>query len=121
LLTGPALTFVGHWYYVGGAVGLLLGGLLTGILLRFVRELYDRNPGNAADTILYSFLFGIGFIEAAATPWFWMWTLPFVVLPVLGVIFISGQGAGKGTARNLAARRNNLPREGEHRLSRDSR
>ncbi len=83
LLMGPAFTFVGHWYYVGGPLGLILGGLLTGSLLRIIRNVYDRSSRSEGDIILLSTLIQIGFVEAAATPMSWIYTLPFTLLPLL--------------------------------------
>lgn len=82
LLMGPAFTFAGHWYYVGGAVGLALGGLLTGLLLRLIRNVYERAFPSDGDIILYTMLFPIGFGEAVATPLGWITSLPLSLLPV---------------------------------------
>lgn len=36
LLSGPAPGAVGKFYYIGGPIGVILGGLLTGIMMQFV-------------------------------------------------------------------------------------
>jgi hypothetical protein len=88
LLMGPAFTFAGHWYYVGGPLGLILGGIITGSLLRAVRHVYDRSHGSSeGDIILFASLIPIGFGEAAGTPWGWIFTIPLTLLPLL-VLFV---------------------------------
>ena len=83
LLMGPAFTFAGHWYYVGGPLALMAGGLFTGSLLRIIRNVYDRSEGSEGDLILYSILIPIGFGEAVATPLGWVYALPLTLLPIL--------------------------------------
>ncbi len=108
LLMGPAFCFVGHWYYVGGFVGLMIGGLTTGVLLRTIRSFHDLNPSNQGMIIIYPFLLSIGFAEAASTPWYWFYTLPFVLLPFLVVIYCARK-LPRHQARPLSARRRNTP------------
>ncbi len=108
LLMGPAFCFVGHWYYVGGFVGLIIGGSVTGILLRTIRGFHDVSPGNHGMIIVYPFLLSLGFAEAASTPWYWFYTLPFVLLPFLVVIYWTRE-LPRGQARPLRARRRNTP------------
>lgn len=81
LLMGPSFGFVGHWYYVGGFVGLVLGALMTGTLLRMIREFYNVGERGEGTMITYPFLVSIGFLEASATPLYWVYNLPFVLLP----------------------------------------
>ena len=83
LLMGPALTFVGHYWAMGGPLALVLAGLLTGVMFRMIRTLYERNPGSEGDVILYANLIIIGFTEAAATPFVWIYSLPLTMLPVV--------------------------------------
>ncbi|MBA4388070.1 MAG: hypothetical protein C0404_08825 [Verrucomicrobia bacterium] len=83
LIMGPAFTFVGYWYYLGGYVALVLAAIGTGVLFRLVRGLFDRAPGNQGDVILYSQLYLFGFGEAATTPTGWLYSLPFTMLFLL--------------------------------------
>jgi hypothetical protein len=91
LLMGPAFSFVGHWHAVGGLAAVALGGFLTGIILRAIRSILDRNPLNQSAMILYAHLIIIGFGEAAATPLGWAWTLPFVILAILIAVRAAGE------------------------------
>jgi hypothetical protein len=84
LLMGPAFTFAGHWYYVGGPLALILAGFLTGVLLRLIRTIHDRVPDSEGDLLLFSQLFMIGFGEAATTPLNWLYSLPFT----MGILFV---------------------------------
>jgi hypothetical protein len=88
LLMGPAFTFVGHWFYVGGPIGLIVGGLLTGVLFRAIRTIYDRGNRSEGDILIYVSLIGIGFSEAAATPFVWVSSLPFVLGPLVLILFL---------------------------------
>jgi hypothetical protein len=88
ILMGPAFTFVGHWYYVGGPIGLIFGGLLTGVLFRIIRTIYDRGNRSEGDILIYVSLIGIGFSEAASTPLAWLSTLPFVLGPLALILFL---------------------------------
>ena len=88
ILMGPAFTFVGHWFYVAGPIGLILGGLLTGVLFRTIRTIYDRGNRSEGDILIYVSLIGIGFSEAASTPLAWLSTLPFVLGPLALILFL---------------------------------
>jgi len=83
ILVGPAFTFVGHWYAIGGPIALILAGFLTGALFRCIRCIFDRRPGSEGDVLLYVMLLMIGFSEAASTPLFFLFGLPFHLIPVL--------------------------------------
>ena len=88
ILMGPAFTFVGSWFYVGGPVALVFGGLLTGVLFRAIRTIYDRGNRNEGDILVYVSLIGIGFGEAASTPLSWLITLPVALGPLLLILFL---------------------------------
>jgi hypothetical protein len=97
LLMGPAFTFVGHWFYVGGPIGLILGGLLTGVLLRAIRTIYDRGSRSQGGILIYVSLIGIGFSEAVSTPLAWLSTLPFALGPLVLILFLCRATSGKST------------------------
>jgi hypothetical protein len=82
-LTGPALTYIGYWYHAGGGVALAIAGVLTGAFLRMIRTIYDREPSNQGNVLLYATLLQIGFVEAAATPLYWLFSLPVMVIPLI--------------------------------------
>lgn len=88
ILTGPAFTFVGYWYAVGGPFVLVAAGLLTGCLFRMIRTIYERSSSNQGDKILYLFLMPIGFNEAAATPLFWIFGIGMFIIPIVTILFI---------------------------------
>lgn len=91
ILAGPAFTFVGHWFAVGGAVALAVAGFVTGCFFRLIRNLYHRAPASQGDKILYFFLMPIGFNEAAATPLFWVFNAGLFLLPLTGLLLLCGQ------------------------------
>lgn len=88
LIIGPAFTFVGYWYYLGGYVAVVLAAVGTGVFFRAVRRIYDRSPGSDGDLFLYSQLYLIGFGEAATTPSIWMYSLPFTLLLLIMVFML---------------------------------
>jgi hypothetical protein len=88
MLMGPAFTFIGHWFYVGGPIGLIFGGLLTGVLFRTIRTLYDRECRSEGGILIYVSLIGIGFSEAVSTPLAWLSSLPFVLGPLALILFL---------------------------------
>lgn len=89
ILVGPAFGYIGHWYAIGGPVALILVGFLTGGLFRLIRSIYDRPARNQGDLVLYIMLAPIGFGEAAATPLFWIFSLPFMLIPLIAFIYFS--------------------------------
>jgi len=95
LLMGPAFTFVGHYWAMGGPLALVLAGLLTGVMFRMIRTLYERNPGSEGDVILYANLIIIGFTEAAATPFVWIYSLPLTMLPVVVLLRFCRRTSGQ--------------------------
>jgi len=88
ILMGPAFTFVGHWFYVGGPIGLIFGGFFTGVLFRAIRTIYDRGNRSEGDILVYVSLIGIGFGEAASTPLAWLLTLPVALGPLVLILFL---------------------------------
>ena len=94
ILAGPAFTFVGHWYAVGGPLVLAVAGFLTGCLFRMIRTIYQRSPSNQGDKILYLFVMPIGFNEAAATPLFWVFGIGMFLIPIAVVLFACRDSEG---------------------------
>lgn len=82
-LAGPSPGYIASWLYIGGAVGLLVGGLLTGVFLRTLRGVYDRSQDNEGFLVLYLVLAPIGFGEATGHPFSWIYALPLLLLPLL--------------------------------------
>jgi len=109
LLMGPAFAFTGHWYYVGGLVGLMVGGVLTGVLFRFIRGFLDWSPQNHSVLITYPFLLSIGFSEAATTPGIWIFSLPFVLLPFIFVVYFCREQPAYASRNHTARRRETVP------------
>jgi hypothetical protein len=89
IMAGPAFTFVGHYYAMGGPLALVVAGLLTGTLFRLIRSVYELAPGNQSAIVIYPWLVGIGFFEAAGTPLFWIFTVPVVLLPLGLAIYLA--------------------------------
>lgn len=117
ILAGPAFTLVGHYYAIGGPLALALGGLFTGTLLRSVRSYWDRLPGGEGMMVVFPFTSSIGFFEVTGTPLFWIFTLPFVLVPLIAMLYFCREGAprrrrklrGKSTsAANLSVRTNSV-------------
>jgi hypothetical protein len=101
LLAGPSLTFVGHWYAVGGGIALVVASFMTGVMFRAIRTVLDREPGNEGDMLLYVLLMTIGFGEALGTPLHWVYILPFPIL-ALSITFYFVRK--RGVARNEGSR-----------------
>jgi hypothetical protein len=93
LLMGPAFTFVGYWYAVGGPVALALAGMATGAFLRMLRTIHDGAPDSQGHTILFTMVIIIGFIEAAATPLSWVFTMPLFLIPLFLLLRWAGKRA----------------------------
>jgi hypothetical protein len=89
ILAGPAFTFVGHWYAVGGPVALVLASFLTGIMLRAILGIHVRERSNEGNLILYGHLIMVGFAEVASTPLFFLFSLPFKLVPLLVVLWLA--------------------------------
>lgn len=92
ILMGPAMTFVGHWWAVGGYFTLVIMGYGAGILYRSIRLYYDHYGSSLPVQVLYISVIPIGFIDAAATPLFWIFQVPFIVIPLLIIFRMSGKG-----------------------------
>ena len=97
MLAGPAFTYVGYWYHVAGAIGLIIGGFFTGAMFRTIQEIRTREPGNQGNILLYVTLLPIGFTEAAGTPFTWVFTLPFIFIPMIFIIYASRDSLESGS------------------------
>jgi hypothetical protein len=87
-LAGPAPGFVASWYYNAGALGLLIGGLLVGIVLRVVRGAYDLAARNESYFIIYFLVGPVGFGEAVGHPFGFVYTLPLLLVPLAMMLFL---------------------------------
>lgn len=76
VLTGPAFTFVGHWYSMYGLVSLIIAGILSGILYKSIDLWRYNSPNSQGRKIAYLVFLVIGFMDAAATPLFWLFSVP---------------------------------------------
>lgn len=83
LIGGPAFSFVGCWYYAGGLLAVIGAGILTGMFLRMLRTIYDRDPSNESNILMYSQVAMIGSSEAISPILGWVFLFPFAIIPLL--------------------------------------
>lgn len=83
MLSGPAFPFAAYWYYALGIIGVILGAIATGILLRTIRQIHDRDPGTEGNLLVYALLLNVGFAEAASTPLAWVYVIPITLVPLV--------------------------------------
>jgi hypothetical protein len=88
-LGGPSPGYVASWYYNGGFLGLLVGGILTGIFFRIVRSLYDRSWNNESYLVIYLIMAPIGFGEASSHPFSWLYSMPLILLPLICMFYFT--------------------------------
>jgi hypothetical protein len=86
-LSGPSFTFVGYWFHAGGAIGLFLGGLFTGSMMRWIRMYHDREPGSHGNLVFYLILLPIAFSDAATNPFWWVFSMAISILPLIIFLF----------------------------------
>jgi hypothetical protein len=106
ILVGPALTFVGHWWAMGGLIGVILAAFATGIFLAQIDSLlWDPRHGFGGGVLLM-LLSVIGFLEAAATPTVWVFSVPFYALPVCVLLLAVRRRSGRkpGSGRSMPVR-----------------
>lgn len=95
-LSGPAPGFIASWYYIGGPIGLVIGGVLVGGLLRSLRIFQIRSKMSEGAAVLSSLLLIVGFSEAVSHPLEWIYRLPFLIVP----LFIALKLAKKNSSYN---------------------
>jgi hypothetical protein len=85
-LGGPATPFTAKWFYMFGWPGMVIGGLYTGWLLRFLEQ-YTNGCVGAIRTLFTGIFFMTGFAEMN-NPFTWIYgTLPTLLLPTLLVLW----------------------------------
>jgi hypothetical protein len=89
-IAGPAPGYIASWYYNGGIIGLLVGGIVTGIFFRLLRGIYARSVNNESYLILYSVLAPLGFGEAVSHPFGWVYVLLLVLVPLVIILKFMG-------------------------------
>lgn len=107
-LAGPAPGHVASWYYNGGALGLIIGGLLVGIFLRAARQLYDRAQENQSYLVIYFIIAPLGFNSAVSHPFDWVYTAPLMLVPVAILLYFSRNPRRIGQKKHNVALKNKL-------------
>jgi hypothetical protein len=97
LLSGPAPTLIGKYFYIAGPIGVLVGGLWTGVFLQLIRSYVSRYAG-ITGVLLAVGCFGLGFSEIN-NPLLW----PVSWIPTTGagilVAALLGRMGGRTTRR----------------------
>ncbi len=87
---GPSPTMVGKYWYIGGWIGLILGGIFSGFCFRLLWEFLSRQLVHVTGVILLVASAGLGGMEMihplAWSVYFW---LPTVFVPYLLFVWIS--------------------------------
>jgi hypothetical protein len=104
ILSGPAFSFVGHWYAMGGPLVVIAGGVVTGILLRAIAEFFRKNPRSGPRLMIYLVLLPIGWGEAKTTPWFWLFSIPLILPVVFFLLHLCSAGADPVVQRRASYR-----------------
>ena len=107
-LGGPSPTMVGKYYYVGGWIGIILGGMFSGFCFRFLWEFLRRQLVYVTGVILLVASAGLGGMEMihplAWSVYFW---LPTVFVPFLLFVWLSRDT--NAPARRAPVRRVAMP------------
>ena len=91
-VSGPAPSLVGKWYYIGGALGIVIGGVWTGVFLQAIRKYTLRYSGVARVILAVGFA-PLGFSEMN-NPMLWPITwLPTTGVGILLIVILSRKGA----------------------------
>ena len=64
LMSGPAPSFVGYWYYVGGWVAVIFGGLMSGFFFKMLDTYTSGQPLNAGAAFVARIFCYAGFTHA---------------------------------------------------------
>lgn len=97
LLMGPAFTFLAFWYYILGPLSVIVGGFYTGILFRTIRGFLERDLRSEGNLIIYGTLTIIGFNEAAATPFGWIYDFPISsIVPLTLLLYLCRKDRREG-------------------------
>ena len=87
---GPSPTMVGKYFYIGGWIGLILGGMFSGFCFRFLWEFLRRQLQYVTGVILLVASAGLGGMEMihplAWSVYFW---LPTVFVPFVIFVWLS--------------------------------
>ena len=88
--SGPSPTMIGKYFYIGGWVGLVLGGLFSGLCFRILWEFLSRQLHLVTGVILLVASAGLGGMEMIhPLAWSVNFWLPTVFAPFLLFVWIS--------------------------------
>lgn len=107
-LAGPAPGFTASWYYNGGALGLMIGGVLVGIMLRTCRGVLDRAKRSQSYFLIYFLVAPIGFGEAVSHPFGFIYSLPLLLLPLVALLYLIRKSAKERDAMQQHGRNESL-------------
>ena len=87
---GPSPTMVGKYYYIGGWLGIILGGLFSGFCFRFLWEFLRRQLRYVTGVILLVASSGLGGMEMIhPLSWSVFFWVPTVFIPFLVFVWIA--------------------------------
>ena len=87
---GPSPTMVGKYFYIGGWLGLVLGGLFSGFCFRLLWEFLRRQLRYVTGVILLVASAGLGGMEMIhPLSWSVFFWIPTVFIPFLAFVWIS--------------------------------
>jgi hypothetical protein len=99
-LSGPAPSLVGKYFYIAGTIGVLLGGLWTGVFLQLIRTYVSRYTG-VTGVLLAVGCFNLGFSEMN-NPLLW----PIAWIPTVGAGILVAAWLGRKGALTIGRARN---------------
>ncbi len=85
-LSGPSVTMLGMYYLHFGFLGIVVGCLLTGLIFGTLERWMKQNENNYGVLLIYLMLFQNGIDSVMGNGFFSgiVFTVPFLVLPMLG-------------------------------------